>query len=262
MYETYVDDSGTSAQSDIAIAACYVSTESGWRRFVGDWDTVRIDEGFDTFHMVEFVAKREYGYEPWCHWNNTKKDRVFLRLARIINDHTRIAVGVALPKKIYDAVPQRIRDHYGNEHYTFAVRMCMMEIYWWRAQSFISHPMQYIFDWEKPGSPKHTEITQLMSNVHPKLQPLFGLDTGGFSFQHKEKFKPLQAADILAWEMNAYMPKIYPQGESEEDLKKLHPGFMAIREHPEIKLGFYTPANIKSWVDKVLAFEEANGVIP
>jgi hypothetical protein len=222
MYATYLDDSGTSAQSEIAIAACYVSTESGWRQFVREWNVVGWEEGFETFHMAEFVAPNDQGHKPWCEWDNIKKDRVFQRLVKVINDNKRMGVGVALPKAIYDTVPQRIRDHYGNEHYTFAVRMCMMQIHLWRKQSLISHPMQYIFDWEKPGTRKHTEISELMTNVHEKLKPMFGLDTGGFSFQHRQAFKPLQAADILAWQMNAYMPKIYPQGETEADIERMH----------------------------------------
>ena len=121
--------------------------------------------------------------------------------------------------------------------------------------------MQYIFDWEKPGTPKHLEITQLMTNVHDKVKPLFGLDTGGFSFQPRDKFKPLQAADILAWQMNAYMPKIYPRAETEEDLKKLHPGFLALRADQEVTLGFYTQSNLQAWLDQVIEFEATQGII-
>lgn len=262
LYETYIDDSGTNSQSEIAIAACYVSTESGWRQFVREWNIVSVQEGFETFHMAEFVAPNKQGHKPWCDWDNSKKDRVFQRLAKIINDNKRMGVGVALPKSIYDAVPQRIRDHYGNERYTFAGRMCMMQIYWWRAQSFNAHPMQYIFDWEEPGTTKRAEFTQPMTNVHEKLRPLFGLDTGGFSFQKRKDSKPLQAADILAWQMNAYMPKIYPQGETEADLGKIHPGFRALRENQEVTLGFYTSSNLQAWIDQILEFEATHGVIP
>jgi hypothetical protein len=260
MYETYIDDSGTNAQSEIAIAACYVSTESGWRKFVKEWDIVRTEEGFDAFHMAEFVAPRNQGHRPWCDWDNSKKDRVYHRLAKIINDNKRTGFGSAVPKSIYDTVPQRIRDHYGNEHYTFAVRMCMLQIYLWREKSFNSLPMQYIFDWEKPGSPKHAEITKLMSTIHEKLKPMFGLDAGGFSFQHKEQFKPLQAADVLAWQMNAYIPKIYPEGES--NFEKVHPGFRVLRENQDLTLGFYTASNMQGWLDIVLEFEAKHGIVP
>jgi hypothetical protein len=61
MYEAYFDDSGSNAQSEIAIAACYVSTRRSWVEFVNEWDLARHQEGFDTFHMAEFVAPGEQG---------------------------------------------------------------------------------------------------------------------------------------------------------------------------------------------------------
>jgi hypothetical protein len=122
--------------------------------------------------------------------------------------------------------------------------------------------MRYIFDWETPGSSKRLEITELMTNVHEKVKPLFGLDTGGFEFQNKRVFKPLQAADVLAWQLNAYMPKIYPREETEADLEKVHPGFRMLRENQEMHLYFFSPTNIKHWVDKVLAAESELGFIP
>jgi hypothetical protein len=73
VYETYLDDRGTSAQSDIAIAACYVSTEPSWKRFVKQWDLARYEEGFDAFHMAHFTAPKEQGHKPWCDWDNTKR---------------------------------------------------------------------------------------------------------------------------------------------------------------------------------------------
>jgi hypothetical protein len=88
--------------------------------------------------MSEFVAPNEQGHEPWCNWDNHKKERVFGKVAKIINDNKRIGVGVALPKEVYDdQVPEKIKEHYGREHYSLAVRMCMMEISKWRDDSNI-----------------------------------------------------------------------------------------------------------------------------
>jgi|SRR6185437_6021515 len=263
MYETYLDDSGTSSTSEIAIAACYVSTESSWRRFVEEWDRARYEEGFDYFHMAEFVAPRKHGHKPWCDWTNDKKERVYKRLASIINDNKRIGIGCAIPKAVYDAVPERIRKHYGNEHYTFAVRTCLIEIWRWRERSSISRYIQYVFDYEKPGTAKHTEISSLMGNMHPSWRDFFGLDVGGYSFQSKKLFKPLQAADILAWQIHNYMPKIYPHEETQQDVKeKLHPGFAKLRVGQEMSLIFFNQPNCEAWVERLLKFEAEHGIIP
>lgn len=259
MYEVYFDDSGTSVQSETVIAACYVSTKRGWDMFVSEWDTARLQEGFDVFHMAEFVAPREQGHKPWCGWDNAKKDHVYKRLATIINENKRIGVATALPKAVYDTVPDRIREHYGKEHYTFAVRMCLNRVAEWREKSLISLPMQYVFDWEKPGTPKHIEISELFNTVHEKLRPLFGLDGGGYSFQHRNHYKPLQAADILAWQMNNHMRKILPLGQDSHDV--LHPGFRILREDQEMDLGFFSESTIKKWVERIEKYESEHGVI-
>jgi Protein of unknown function (DUF3800) len=260
MYEAYFDDSGTNAQSEIAIAACYVSTRRGWVDFVNEWDLARHQEGFDTFHMAEFVAPVEQGHQPWCGWDKAKKDRVYKRLANIINENKRIGIGSAIPKAVYDALPERIRNYHGSEHYTFAVRMCLMRIMEWRKKSLISLPIQYIFDWETPGTRKHKELSDLMEGVHPNVKPELGLDGGGYSFQSRKNCKPLQAADILAWQMNRYMPKIYPNGEAEENIDGLiHPGFLILRQDQEMDLGFFTEFNMKAWVKKIEEFEALNG---
>jgi hypothetical protein len=58
-FEVYFDDSGTDAGTPVAAAACYVSSKNQWDEFVRNWDEVRAKEGFETFHMAEFVAKPE-----------------------------------------------------------------------------------------------------------------------------------------------------------------------------------------------------------
>lgn len=262
MYELYFDDSGTSAQSQIAVAACYISRKRGWDEFVKEWDDVAYQEGFSgqAFHMAHFLAPKEQQKKPWCDWDADKKKHVYSRLAGVINTNKQIGIAVAIPKDVYASLPERIRKYHGSEHYTFAVRMCLMRILDWRIKSQITLPMQYVFDWEEPWTAKHQEISSLMGGVHEKLQPFFGLDGGGFSFQHKEVYKPLQAADVLAWQMNNYMPKIYPQGEREEDMERLlHPGFKLLRMYQEMDLGFFAEPNMKAWVQKIEEYEETYG---
>ncbi len=138
-----------------------------------------------------------------------------------------------------------------------------MKIMVWREKSLNTLPMQYIFDWEEPGTPKRQEISELFCNVHERLKPLFGLDSGGWSFQHKRHYKPLQAADILAWEMNRYMPKTFPQGEREADLESsLHAGFKLLREDQEMDLGFFNKENLDVWYRKIQDHEAKHGIIP
>ncbi|HUK48020.1 MAG TPA: DUF3800 domain-containing protein [Terriglobales bacterium] len=257
MYEVYFDDSGTHRNSEVAIAACYVSTKRGWDSFVDAWDDARVEEGFDVFHMADFVAPRERGHKPFCDWDNAKKDHVYDRLAKIINENKRIGIACGVPKKAYDEeVPDELRIHYGREHYAFAVRKCLMSILEWRESSQIILPMRYVFDWEMSGSGKRAEISAMMHTMHASWRDKFGLEPEGFSFERKEEFKPLQAADILAWQMNNLMRRM-PNGE--ENLSGTHPGFIKLRNSQHMDLGFFTPEQLRIWVKRNKEFKEESG---
>jgi len=261
MFTAYFDDSGTDRNSDIAVAACYVSAKRGWDEFVGAWDCARWEEGFDSFHMAEFVAPKDQGHKPWCDWTEEKKRHVYGRLSGIINENKRIGIAVAVPKAIWDTTPDRIRRHYGRQHYTFAVRMCMNRIVKWREKSMITLPIRYTFDWEMQKTEKRQEITRIFELIgkaqNQSVAELLGLEPDGYGFEHKENFKPLQAADILAWQMRSHMRKIWPIGHDDESL--CHPGFRLLRQDQEMDLGFFT----KEQIDKfIVDYDEIDKIAP
>jgi hypothetical protein len=264
MFTAYFDDSGTDGNSDIAIAACYVSTKRGWDDFVEAWDRARYDEGFDSFHMAEFVAKPEMGHKPYCDWTRSKKEHVYARLAKIINENKRVGVAAAVPKNVWDNTPEKIRRHYGREHYTFAVRMCLMRLLDWRSGTMNILPIRYVFDWEMSASRKRKEISAIfdvLSAPANQIQArMFGVEPEGHSFEHKEKFKPLQAADILAWQMRSHMRKIWSLGHDDESL--CHSGFDLLRRDQQVDLGFFTEDQINKFVEQNEEYEREHGPLP
>jgi hypothetical protein len=265
MFTAYFDDSGTDRNSDIAIAACYISTKRGWDDFVSAWDNARWEEGFECFHMSDFMAPPAQGKQPWCDWDNIKKTRVYNRLAKIISENTRIGIAVAIPKDDWDATPDWIRGHFGKQHYTFAVRMCMNAIARWRNKSTIRLPVRYTFDWEMEHTEKRQEIAKILDLIttKPGNQPvanLLGLEPKGYSFEHKEEFKPLQSADILAWQMRSHMRKIWPLGHDDPSL--CHPGFRLLREDQGPDLGFFTKDQIAKFVADVTKLRDRGEPFP
>src|ERR1700722_7871955 len=98
-FEVYFDDSGTDGVTPVAVAACYVASKTQWTEFARNWDEVRAKEGFDAFHMAEFVANPDAGHKPFCEWDNPKKERVYGKLASIINTRVRKGFAIAVPKK-------------------------------------------------------------------------------------------------------------------------------------------------------------------
>jgi len=252
-FENYCDDSGTDGNSPIAVAACYVSSKTQWDEFVRNWNEVMEVEGFDVFHMAEFVAKPDAGHKPFCNWDNKKKTRVYSKLASIINTRVRTGFGVAIPKAAYDqAAPQYFRDRYANDHYTYAVLCCINLVAEWRAQYGITSPVQHIFD---QGSPQ-TQIKavwDILGSYKPAAEK-FGLAPNGCSFQDKKFFKPLQAADILAWQMRNHMRRVMV--EHKDDLSSCHEGFQMLRRDMPIRLGFFTEEQMRNNFRTLEQYEE------
>jgi hypothetical protein len=263
MYEVYFDDSGTDTQSPMAIAACYISTKRGWDQFVDEWDDVRYREGFDVFHMADFAAYHDKTKKPFCDWDYVKRQRVYRRLATIINENKRIGIAIAIPQDVFNAVvptlPDWMRWRVGHYPYTTAVRFLMGAIRNWRTRYGITLPMQYVFD--PINDPKaKSEITAMWDNIRNPQTWLewYGIESaGGYSFQSRANFKPLQAADILAWQQNSHMRNVVLKGL--DDIENVHPNFRILRADQEMDLGFLSEVQFRTAMEKEMAFRIEHG---
>lgn len=263
MYEVYFDDSGTDTQSPMAIAACYISTKNGWNQFVDAWDDIRWSEGFDVFHMADFAAFHDKTKKPFCDWDYVKRDRVYRRLATAINENKRVGIAIAVPQDVFNSVvpmlPDWMRWRVGTYPYTVAVRFLMGAIRNWRLQCGITLPMQYVFD--RMADPKaKAEISAVWEHVENKDSWLdwYGIENeGGYSFQNKADFKPLQAADILAWQQNSHMRNVIMKGLDEHT--HTHRNFRILREDQAMDLGFLTEVQFRTAMEKEMAYRIENG---
>ena len=127
-----------------------------------------------------------------------------------------------------------------------------MRILHWRAQALNILPVCYIFDFEMSSSQKRQEISFIFDHLSKPERAItaqmFGVEPHGYGFEHKEELKPLQAADILAWQMRSHMRKIWPLGRDDESL--CHRGFRLLREDQEMDLGFFTEEQIQNLVQQ------------
>jgi hypothetical protein len=136
-----------------------------------------------------------------------------------------------------------------------------MRILHWRAQSLSILPVRYVFDFEMSSSQKRQEISFIFDHLsQPEREitaRMFGVEPNGYAFEHKEQFKPLQAADILAWQMRRHMRNIWPLSHDDESL--CHSGFRLLRENQEMDLGFFTGDQITKFVQQVEDEEKRTG---
>jgi Protein of unknown function (DUF3800) len=259
--EVYFDDSGTDAGTPVAVAACYVAKKTQWDEFVRNWDQVMAEEGFTLFHMAEFMAKPEMKHEPFCHWNNEKKDRVYKKLASIINTRVRQGFAVAVPKQPFDEyVFDEFRD-FAENHFVFAVKTVMGYIDNWRQEFSVGLPMQYVFE---SGSPGEDQIHQIWKEClsHKNSEERYGIVPNGVMFQDKRFFKPLQAADILAWQMQNVMRRTVLIGRDPYDRKLVHPNFLMLRDRRPVDLMFYSREQMKQTFERTRTYHDEHGIWP
>lgn len=257
MYKAYFDDSGTDSSCPLAIAACYVSTKRGWDNFSRQWDCVRNDEDFDIFHMADFAANPERGIQPFCDWSHEKRQRVYSRLAQIINENKWAGFGIAIPKYVFDQVipdlPDPMRFKFGTYHFTFAVKVILTMIANWRKEYWIRTPMHYVFDRMGKG---RGEIRSIWENLDgfDALGKL-GMEPSGYSFEDKSLDKPLQAADILAWQLHDHMRRVVLVGKT--DPGDSHRNFKMLRLDQHMNLAFMTENNFLHTVEwEIDSFEK------
>jgi hypothetical protein len=193
LHTIYVDDSGTHAASNYAVAGAYVATVDQWKEFIRNWDEVNRAEDFGIFHMTDFIARQEQ-FKPW---DDNKRQRVISKLINIINTRVTCGFAAGVSRSDYQRImPIDMQVRYGTNHYTFCVRQVLTSIRAWREEQRITEPMEYVFE-NGPGKGEISKILDVFSSDQRGVAAL-GLIEDGFSFQPKKRVIPLQAADMLA----------------------------------------------------------------
>ncbi len=267
-FETYWDNSeatratATSPAFPMTIAACYVSTKEQWGEFSKNWGRVLTDEGLAFFHMTDFMASREHGIKPYCDWDQPKRDRVYYRLANIINTRVRAGFVLGLPTESFDLhTPQHFKDDLGKRHFTFAVRSALDLVSHWYAAYGSGKAVQYVFDRMGKGRGEIMAIFDI-AKEGPELAAQLGVrpnEPDEIIFENKEFFKPLQAADILAWNMRTFMQNEISRGLPEAPAR-IRPYFQVLREaKAPVRIGFFRDRDLEKAANDISDYEERQG---
>ena len=129
MLTAYTDDSGTHSESEIAVAAGFLSDVGRWGpgKFETDWKVALRVAGIleKGFHTTDFKA----GWGPYRNWSEQEKNSLYDALIQAINKHTMFGFSAAVRKDDYDElVTGKLREKLGG-HYRFVVAACMFGIH-------------------------------------------------------------------------------------------------------------------------------------
>jgi hypothetical protein len=195
----YFDESGTHGSSTAISVAGYLSTPEKWLAFEQEWKAAKDAYGLEFFHMTDFVARQQ----QYATWNDAVRAERLTNLIGIINRNVIASVGFALPIRDYYSIFSKIAKRYVGGPYGLAAISCFMD-----ASKAIrsQHPearIAYVFERGVKGK---GQVMKVFDRVCDELEVRESNRLASLTYEDKRDFSPLEAADILAYELYRYLP--------------------------------------------------------
>lgn len=200
----YFDDSGTHGDSEIVVMAGFIGTEDQWKPFDEGW-AAKLKEplpGKPTlkrFHMAECAARRG----EFTSYSDPESHAVIHDFRQLILDAKLTGHAMAVDKAAWDQIivgPLRV--FFGDAEW-YAIRSCLDFAIKETEKLGSDKTVTLIFDnrpevRKAPFQDTFDRLQERFYNGDPKFPNWAHLI--GSAFLSSEAIRPLQAADMLAWE--------------------------------------------------------------
>jgi hypothetical protein len=200
MLQCCIDDSGSDNKGPVFVLAGYVSTVERWKVFSHVWD-IALKSGprpLACFKMVE--ANRLSG--QFLHWTPLERDAKIHELARNIKGNAMFQVRTVLWKKEFAQIQAKYPD-YPVEPYTFLFHeiMGLVTRHLWRDLK-IEDKIEFYFDEQGAFG---NRASRSFKTAQEDLPPFLLEYVAGMPNHVSDKdMLPLQAADMLAWQIRRF----------------------------------------------------------
>lgn len=199
VFRAYLDESGTHADSPAIAVAGYVARRSAWNRFVPKWR--RTLSPIKVFHSTDCNGF----YGEWKGWERAARDAKVARLLPLLPaiDGFGVAIGVVL-RDVEEVLSVRphLRRYWGNG-YRACIQWCISRIRdRLHEAGRVSEPLAIVHERNQYKADAEEAYEWIKENDDESGQFI------SFSFGSKEKYVPLQAADILAYEVHKRLQNI------------------------------------------------------
>ncbi|MDO8531788.1 MAG: DUF3800 domain-containing protein [Dehalococcoidia bacterium] len=192
----YFDESGTHNDSKTVTVAGYLSTQSLWSAFDPEWRRILSCFGLTKFHMTDFVAKKDDFREGWE--DEAKRRALLGPLLSTINKHVIGSVGVSMLRTDYDAAFDSKAAVRSGGPYGLGATWVLLQLARIMGFTQMQGAIKYVFE-DAPRRKAAVQKAYDRVKVNPGL--LKALRVESLSFGLKAHYVPLQAADVLAYEV-------------------------------------------------------------
>ena len=233
LLQAYFDESGSHDGSPVLCVAGYLfekdqcgELDLGWKRTLDRYE-------LPFFHMVDCA----HGNPPFDKLSRDERIAVETELIGLIRSHALLGVGAAVVESEYEeifplsdriALSDSPSIHLPGTPYTYCCWTALAAIYAWIMASNFDGEIVYFFE---AGHKHGNEANAIMSRIFKAPQLRSEYRYAAHSFVHKEKVRPIQAADLIAWQHATDLKKILTGKPRRKDYAALIDG-----RHVDMKL--------------------------
>src|SRR5208282_2655323 len=194
MFSAYFDESGTHAGSPVLAVAGYMGFADKWARFEEKWERVLKAYSVEVpFHMTDF-ENRQQGFK---HLEGRTRNQFFTQLVRIISEAALFGFGAAVSLADYEKlVKGPVKNSLGTP-YTLCTQQCLLLVSRWMDEFLYEGQVAYFFE---AGVLRASETAEVWQKIIKDDKERRRCKALSIRFASKRDLRPLQAADILAYE--------------------------------------------------------------
>ncbi len=223
----YFDESGTHDGSETIVVAGFLALANAWRSFGEEWNAALKDYQIPFFHMSKFAQK-----VPPYDWPEEMRRGRLAHLIDITNRHVVESFGIAIPKKLFDSVFTRSVRQIVRGPYGFASWLIVTMIARALDQIPFETGVAYIFE---NGAQRKGELLAAYDGLDRLPGGKAALHVLSLRFEDKRRFVPLQAADMLAYELYLDRPRQNNPESRRIPLQLLKRGYWRDMTEPNLK---------------------------
>lgn len=210
-WHAYIDESGTTSEDEWLVLAGYIFDDKQFAALDGKWaDMLASHPGADGTPLPYFhMSSCAHNTKVFKKYSRPQCDVVAREAIGLIREHMSHGFAVAFEKRHAHLLPQPDLPLYSSL-YSFACWTCLLMIHDWLKQQ-IAHSDDVLYFFEQ-GHESQTEASNLMTNIMalPDLREFYHCI--GHGFYDKRTVRPLQCADILAWQWLTQCKRTRRQG--------------------------------------------------
>jgi len=178
--------------------AGYIANENKWLRFEREWRKAMREFGVTHLHMREFTQSRG----EFTKWPEAQHRRLMQRVTWVIKSCVMYRVGAAIPCADYQQTVGLVEPENSRiSPFWCAFQCCISAILAYCEKFGIADDIALVLD-------ENSESRQHALGFYTSFKESQGLKNRSqlvsMSFADDKKFTPLQAADLLAYELNKY----------------------------------------------------------